>query len=279
MIKASLERVQRQVRKGVFTGLRWAGHRSGKTVRNLPYGRAPEQVLDLYLPADGDRGTQVVFIHGGGWRSGSKDEYAYLGAALAAFGITCAVVGYRLYPEVRYPVFVEDVAHAIGWLRNEGGRYGFGAGPLYLMGHSAGAHMACMVALDEHYRQLARLDADSVAGIIGLSGVYRLRPEAGSVYADIFAAAAPGFEAVSPVSFVGKNQVPLLLLHGDQDRVVDIGNARHMLEAATSAGHLAELHAQPGYGHARPIFDFLPFMPSHQRTMSLLLAFMSGHAR
>lgn len=278
MIKKSIEQIQDSVRKGMFAGLKLAGHRPGKAIKNLHYGREPGQSLDIYLPGEGYRGSQLVFLHGGGWHSGSKDEYAYLGAAMAAYGVTCAVVGYRLYPQVRYPVFIEDVAHALSWLRRDGLRYGFTSAPLYLMGHSAGAHIACMVALDERYRELAGFEPDSVAGVIGLSGVYRFRPETSPIYTDIFSSAEPGFESVKPINYVGDNKVPIMMLHGEQDSVIGIRNAQQMREAALAAGQKAMLHSQPGYGHVRPIFDFLPFMPNHQKTMSLLLAFMSGAA-
>jgi acetyl esterase/lipase len=275
MMKSSFDKVQAAIRKGVFSGMRLAGHRPGKAIRNLHYGREPCQALDIYLPADGFRGTQMVFLHGGSWQSGHKDEYAYLGAALAAFGISCAVVGYRLFPQVRYPQFVEDVAHAVSWLRRDGLRYGFSDAPVYLMGHSAGAHIACMMAMDERYREIAGLEADSVAGVIGLSGVYRFRPETSQVYRDIFSCAQDDFEAVKPINYVGKDKVPLLMLHGEADDVIGIRNAQQMLEAARQAGQRAILHSQPGYGHARPIFDFLPFMPNHQKMMALILSFVS----
>lgn len=268
--------MQDSVRKSLFKGLKLAGHRPGKAIKHLHYGREPGQCLDIYLPSEGHRGAQVVFLHGGGWRSGSKDEYAYIGAALAAFGITCAVVGYRLYPQVRYPLFVEDVAHAISWLRRDGLRYGFSNGPVFLMGHSAGAHIACMVALDERYRELARLEAGDVTGVIGLAGVYRFRPETSPVYTDIFAHAEPGFESVKPINHVGGGKVPILMLHGDRDKVIGIRNAQQMLSAAQAVGQTAVLHTQNGYGHVRPIFDFLPFMPNHQKTMSVILSFISG---
>lgn len=275
----TLNTARETVRKSLFAGLQLAGHRPGKVIRNLHYGREPDQALDIYLPREGHRGTQMVFLHGGGWHFGCKDEYGYLGAAMAAYGIACAVVGYRLYPKVRYPLFVEDVAHALSWLRRDGLRYGFADAPFYLMGHSAGAHIASMVALDERYRDLAHLHPDSVAGIIGLSGVYRFRPETSPVYADIFSMAEGDYEIVKPINYVGENKVPILMLHGDQDRVIGICNAQQMLQAARAAGHHAQLHTQKGYGHVRPIFDFLPFMPNHQRTMSVLLSFMSAANR
>ncbi len=278
MQKSRFDKVQAAIRKGVFAGMRITGHRPGKAIRNLHYGREPGQSLDIYLPAEDYRGTQLVFLHGGSWQSGHKDEYAYLGAALSAYGVSCAVVGYRLFPQVRYPMFIEDVAHALGWLRKEGQRYGFTNTPVYLMGHSAGAHIACMLAMDERYRALAGLDEHSIAGVIGLSGVYRFRPETSPVYMDIFSCAQDDLEAVKPINYVGKGKVPLLMLHGDADSVIGIKNAQQMLMAAQGAGQRAVLHTQVGYGHARPIFDFLPFMPNHQKMMALLLSFMSTSA-
>ncbi len=279
MENRNIESFKTFLRKGMFNSMRVVGHRPGRVIRNLHYGRDPAQKLDIYLPAQHHRGAHLVFFHGGSWQSGHKDEYAFLGSALAAFGISCAVVGYRLYPQVRYPVFVEDAAHAVAWLQREGSRYGYAAGPLYLMGHSAGAHIACLLALDERYREMARLDMDQVLGVIGLAGVYRFRPETDPVFADIFSAAAPEFEAAKPINYVGESKVPLLLLHGTHDTLVELKTAQHMYEAASGAGQKVQLHVQHGYGHVRPLFDFLPFMPNHQKTMALLLSFMAGELR
>lgn len=278
MIKSRIDQIQTVLRKGMFRGLHAVGHRSGRVIRDLHYGREPEQKLDIYLPPDHRRGVQLVFFHGGSWSSGHKDEYAFLGSALAAFGISCAVVGYRLFPLVRYPAFVEDAAHAVAWLQQNGDRYGFDAGPLYLMGHSAGAHIACLLALDERYRRIAQLDDKAIRGVIALSGVYRFRPENSPLHSAIFESAAPDFEVVKPINYVGASQVPLLLLHGSNDTTVKYHTAQRMYEAAVAAGQKVSLHAQPGYGHVRPLFDFLPFMPNHQKTMALLLAFMAGQA-
>lgn len=276
MENPNIDTFKTYLRKGLFNGMKLVGHRPGRVIRDLHYGREPEQKLDIYLPAGPHRGAHLVFFHGGSWSSGHKDEYAFLGSALAAFGISCAVVGYRLYPKVRYPVFVEDGAHAVAWLQREGSRYGFASGPLYLMGHSAGAHIACLLALDERYRDMAHLRMEHILGVIGLAGVYRFRPENDPVHADIFAPAGPDFEQVKPINYVAGNKVPLLLLHGSKDTTVGPKIAQRMYEAASGAGQKVQLHIQPGYGHVRPLFDFLPFMPNHQKTMALLLAFMAG---
>ncbi|HVL01896.1 MAG TPA: prolyl oligopeptidase family serine peptidase, partial [Dongiaceae bacterium] len=159
----------------------------------------------------------------------------------------------------------------------EGVRYGFSGAPLFLMGHSAGAHIACLLALDERYRALAHLDVSQIRGVIGLSGVYRFRPENSPLHSAIFASAGPDFETVKPINYVGAHQVPLLLLHGRNDTLVGYKTAQRMFDAATAAGQKVKLHPQDGYGHVRPLFDFLPFMPNHQKTMALLLTFMMEH--
>ncbi|MDY6920416.1 MAG: alpha/beta hydrolase [Pseudomonadota bacterium] len=275
MIKTGFEQVRSGLRRGLFQGLERAGHRPGKTIPGLNYGDAAEQALDLYLPADGPCRARVMFIHGGAWHSGHRSEYAFLGAALAAHRVACAVVGYRLYPQVRYPAFVHDVAQAVVWLQREGHWFGLPPGPLYLMGHSAGAHIACLVALNPQFRPPEPVPDQTLAGVIGIAGVYRFRPETSPLYSQIFAPAAPDFTAVKPIHFVGRYPLPLLLLHGDKDRVIAARNARQMVAAADAAGQEAELQVLKGYGHIRPLFDFLPFIPNHQRTMATLLSFMT----
>lgn len=274
MMKQNMKKLRARIQKGVFAGAQFVGHRPGQRIKHLQYGTEPGQFLDLYLPKESNNDIQLIFIHGGAWRSGNKNEYVYLGSTMAAYGIACAVVGYRLYPEVRYPVFVEDVAHAIRWLHHEGGQYGFPEGPTFLMGHSAGAHIACLVALDERFQALADMALEKVAGIIGLSGVYRFHPETSELYSDIFRQAEPDFEMAKPINYVGEGKVPILMLHGEQDDIIGIGNAKQMMEAAKQRGQQAQLHSQPGYGHIRPIFDFVPFMPNHRKTMSILMEFL-----
>lgn len=271
------ETLQTVLRKSLFSGMKWAGHRPGRVIRNLHYGRESRQQLDIYLAAGQFRGPHLVFFHGGGWTSGHKNEYAFIGNALSAFGVNCAVVGYRLYPRVRYPAFVEDAALAVGWLQREGARYGFGNGPLYLMGHSAGGHIACLLALDERYRQLTQLDMERIGGVIGLAGAYRFRPENDPVHSQIFAAAGPDFASAKPVHHVARDKAPLLLLHGSNDATVPLRTAQRMFDAASAVGQPVQLHVQSGYGHVRPLFDFLPFMPNHQKTMALLLSFMANN--
>ena len=271
------EKLEVLLRKYLFKSLKRVGRRPGQVQRNLEYGNLPAQKLDIYLSKNQKHNLQLVFFHGGSWNSGNKNEYAFIGNALANLGVACAVVGYRLYPQVRFPAFVEDGAQALAWLQRNGQQHGFGGEGTFLMGHSAGAHIAFLLGLDERYHGPAGLDAKRIKGLIGLGGVYRFRPENDPEHSDIFAVAGPGFDAAKPIHFVGAGKAPLLLLHGSKDGTVRPYTAERMLEAAQQAGQQVELHMQPGYGHIRPLFDFVPFMPNHQKTMNLLLQFMTSH--
>ncbi len=109
---------------------------------DLAYGPDPRQRLDLYRPdRPAERPCTVVFFYGGSWETGSKADYLFVGQALAAAGHTAILPDYRVWPEVRFPAFVEDGAASVRWATARGeGR------PLVVMGHSAGAHIALMPA-------------------------------------------------------------------------------------------------------------------------------------
>ena len=119
---------------------------------DLAYGAHPRQTLDLYKPveATGPLPT-TLFLYGGSWKGGHKEDYAFVGRALARAGFLVAVADYRVYPEIAFPVFVEDGAKAVHWLTENADAHGGRTDGIHLMGHSAGAHIAAMIALDGSY--------------------------------------------------------------------------------------------------------------------------------
>ncbi|MDM0014992.1 alpha/beta hydrolase [Variovorax sp. J22P168] len=148
---------------------------------DIAYGPLPRQRLDIYrplasrLPA-GARPPLVVFFYGGNWSSGERADYRFVGEALAARGAVVAIADYRLSPEATYPSFVADSARAVAWAIGHAAALGADPGRVYVMGHSAGAYLAAMVALDP--RWLAANDASpkQLAGWIGLAGPYDFLP-------------------------------------------------------------------------------------------------------
>src|SRR3954471_10166956 len=133
----------------------WGYHRAS----NLSYGKEPRQSLDVYTPCgDPKHAPVVIFFYGGYWQWGSKSDYRFVGQALASKGFIAVLPDYRLYPRVTFPAFVEDGAQAVRWTRDHIARYGGDPNRLYLMGHSAGAHTAALLAVDPHYLQDAGVD-------------------------------------------------------------------------------------------------------------------------
>ena len=155
-----------------------------RSFANLPYGDQPRQKLDVYMPSQAlaDKalaagGTpMVVFFYGGSWSSGDRADYRFVGEALAAQGIAVVVADYRLSHDVRYPVFLQDSALATRWAFDNAQKYGADPTRIFVMGHSAGAYNAAMLALDKRWLGGVGLNPARLAGWIGLAGPYDFLP-------------------------------------------------------------------------------------------------------
>jgi acetyl esterase/lipase len=205
---------------------------SGVVVQTgIPFGTSPRQLLDVYRPASEDQnGPIVLFIYGGTWGTGDRAPYGFVGYALAARGITTVIADYRLYPEVAYPGFVEDGALAYAWISSKLAPTPSGRRrPIILMGHSAGAYNASLLAFDD--RWLAQAHAqDRPAGFIGLAGPYSFFPTLYDTTKAIFATATDKDEP-RPVTHVRTGAPPSLLMHGKDDTTVKLGNLEDMTQA------------------------------------------------
>lgn len=143
----------------------------------IAYGAHPRMKLDVYRPLDTSGPAPiVVFFYGGSWNAGRREDYLFVGAALAERGIVTVIPDYRLYPEVVYPAFLDDCAAAVAWAMDNAAAQGADPGRLHVAGHSAGAYNAAMLALDA--RWLGRLGrrTDRLAGLVGLAGPYDFLP-------------------------------------------------------------------------------------------------------
>jgi acetyl esterase/lipase len=143
----------------------------------IAYGPDARHRLDTYLPLAGDGATPlVVFFYGGSWTRGDRADYRFVGEALASAGIAAVVADYRLSPQVRWRDILADCALATRWARDNAARLGAGADRLFVMGHSAGAYNAAMVALDERWLAAQRMRRADLAGFIGIAGPYDFLP-------------------------------------------------------------------------------------------------------
>jgi acetyl esterase/lipase len=231
---------------GLYSGL--VADRGVTVESGIAYGPLARDRLDIYRPVAGDRGGPIaMFIYGGGWRSGDRATYGFVGAALAARGITTVIADYRLFPEVKFPAFVEDAARAYAWV---GANLVSGVGkrrPIVLIGHSAGAHIAAMLALDERYLAAAGV-VERPAGLIGLAGPYAFDPTTFPRTTEIFKPAASANEA-RPIAFVRPGAPRTLLMHGLKDETVQLSNTRELAGALQAAGTDVRKIEYAGIGH------------------------------
>jgi len=229
---------------------------SFKRTSDLAYGPDARQRLDVFAPkgAAAARSPIVVFFYGGSWTMGRKSEHAFVGAALAARGFVTVIPDYRLYPQVRFPQFMDDAAQAVTWVQQHADEFGGDPERLVLMGHSAGAYMAALLALDDSYLVKAGLRPHTIVGLVGLSGPYALDPNTDTLRT-IFASPFTPADW-QPVRFASTRAPPALLLHGLDDKLVYAMHTEKLRDALSAQGVPVETHFYPGRGHADTIASF-----------------------
>lgn len=253
--------------------------RSGYEIRqDIAYGEGPRRTLDLYVPDQVRPGSPlVVFIYGGNWDSGAKSDYHFVGQALASRGYLTAIPDYRLYPEVRFPGFVEDAAASVAWLAERQAAEGEDDRPIVLVGHSAGAQIAMLLALDRRYLAAAGAPVCStIAAGIGLAGPYDFLPLKEERYKRIFP--EPVRAASQPIAFVDGRAPPLLLAVGDADRTVDPGNTARLTARIEAEGGEATTITYPDIGHAELIGTLARPLRNRAPLLDDLDRFIQSHA-
>ena len=224
--------------------------------RSIPYAEKSRHTLDIFQPENAATAPVVVFFYGGGWRSGSKELYGYAGKALARRGYVAVVPDYRIYPEVRYPDFIEDGARAVRWVKDNVSRFGGDPEKIFLQGHSAGAHIAAMLAIDARWLRNVGLEPSrDIAGLIGIAGPYDFLPLRDEILKVIFGGNLP---ETQPIFHVAPGVPPALLLTGSRDRRVEPGNATRLAARLCAAGNVATVRTYRGVGHLVIISAFAP---------------------
>lgn len=221
-----------------------------RVAQSAPYGDGPRRTLDVYAPDHRSvRAPVIVFFYGGGWSNGAKEDYSFAGDAFAAQGFVTVVPDYRIYPEVRFPGFVEDAAGALHWVSGNIARYGGDPTRIVLVGHSAGAHIAMLAALDPRYARAADFDRAAIRGVVGLAGPYGFQNFDMPLLQNVFGAVDDPATTM-PMNYARRQAPPILLLHGDVDTRVPLVSSRLMHSAALAAGQPSELKVYPGVDHA-----------------------------
>ena len=240
----------------------------GFTVRSgIRFGPDVRHALDVYVPKQRTGPMSiVVFFYGGSWRGGERANYLFVADALVSRGYVAIVPDYRLFPDVRFPAFVEDGAKAVRWVLDNVADFGGDPDRLYLMGHSSGAHLAAMLTPEESYLAAEGVPGNSIRGTIALAGPYAFYPSRTANVAPIFAHLADQNTA-RPIVFVDGDEAPMLLLHGADDDIVFVFNTVDLSKAVRDAGGSARHIIYPDVGHfgillalARPFRGIAPVL-------------------
>lgn len=190
-----------------------------KTIKDVAYrdgkdADAEKHRLDLYLPAGKKHFPVLVFVHGGGWTRGNRSSFARVGPVLARQGIGVAAISYRLSPAVKHPEHIRDVAAAFAWVHKNIKKYGGDPQNLFISGHSAGGHLAALLATNDDYLEACGLSRKDIRGAIPISGVYEIKPGGKT---DIFPEGAEQRKEASPLSHVDEECPPFLILYAEKD--------------------------------------------------------------
>jgi acetyl esterase/lipase len=245
--------------------------------RDVPYEPGgPSHMLDVYRPASGSDLPLVVFLYGGSWRMGDKRIYPFVAASLARRGAVVMVPNYRLYPAVRFPAFLQDNAAAVAWAMDHATEYGANPHHTFVVGHSAGAYNAAMLALDPLWLADAGIDRSALAGVVGLAGPYDFLPITDPDIIPVFAPAQDG-PASQPINYVDGHNPPMLLLAGDDDTTVKPRNTTALAARIEAAGGPVTEKLYPGLGHLGIVLAFAPIFRGKAPVLDDVWAFMTSH--
>jgi enterochelin esterase family protein len=185
--------------------------------KNIPYLEGKDvnerQKLDLYLPRGARDFPTLFFIHGGAWKGGSRAGFDRIGHTFARNGVAFVSIGYRLSPQVQHPGHIQDVARAFAWTVANIGKFGGNPRAIFVSGHSAGGHLAALLATDEDYLRAEKLSLSNIHGAIPISGVYVVSGK----MKDVFGEDAAVCKKASPQTHLRAGLPPFLVLYADKD--------------------------------------------------------------
>ncbi len=248
-----------------------------RVVVGAAYGPDRMQALDVYAPMEaGAPAPVVIFFHGGGWRTGRRQEYGFVGRALASRGFLAIVAGYRLVPQVRYPAFLEDAAAAALWAVLNAAAHGGDPARLGFVGHSAGAYIALQLGLDTRYLKAVGVEPPHVRAVAGLSGPYNFLPLKTPAATAAFGA-ADDLEATQPVNYARPDAPAVLLVHGGRDTAVSTGQSVRMGRALEAAGAKADVKIFQSLNHSDTVLALSRPFRGKAPILDEVSEFLMGH--
>lgn len=232
-----------------------------KVHRGLPYAdtKNERQTLDVYTAPKGKDQPVVLWIHGGGWKAGDKGNVQKKPQAFVDKGFLFVSTNYRFVPDVTVKEMTGDIAKAIRWVHDHAKEYGGDPKSIFVMGHSAGAHLAALVSTDERYLKAEGLPLSIIKGCVPVdTAVYDVKKQIDSIgpvraatYSSVFGKDEASQKEFSPITHVakGKNIPPFLILHV-ADRPDSKAQSQLLADRLKDAGVSAKVVAAEGTTHA-----------------------------
>ena len=253
---------------------------SYELVSAVGYGNHQRQKLDIYLPKNSKTSDAakkvIIFYYGGNWDSGERADYKFAAEALVSKGYIVVVPDYRVYPDVLFPGFMTDPVSAAKWVKTNIKQYNGDANKVFLAGHSAGAHIAVMMAINAEYLAKESLKPSDFAGVIGLAGPYDFLPLTSDRLKTIFGSEAEQWKS-QPINFVDGKNPPLLLAVGMKDSTVWPRNSINLAKKIKHNNGLVEVVEFAGYGHIDMVAKLAKPLRGNGELLKSVAAFIDKH--
>lgn len=245
-----------------------------KSVKDIAYGKKPWQTLNIYPQKNSTSAPVVIFIYGGGWHKGSKEQHHFVADALVRKGYLVVIPDYVKYPQGQFPTFIEDIAGAIAWVKNNISDYGGNPDQLFLAGHSAGAHTGALLITDNHYLREAGADVDDIKAFVGLAGPYNFTPQKPQ-YIKTFG--RENFDKMKANPFVDGSEPPVMLIHSQGDNTVGRFNMDTFYNQLFAAGMPVEKRLYQDIGHVMTVLKVHPWFADEVDVGEDMDAFFKKH--
>ncbi len=249
-------------------------------VSAVEYGSHPRQKLDIYLPKAAPQANTlkkvIIFYYGGNWDSGGRADYKFAAEALVSQGYIVVIPDYRVYPDVLFPELMADPVSAAKWVKTNIKKYDGDANKIFLAGHSAGAHIAVMMAVNAEYLAVESLKPHDFAGVIGLAGPYDFLPLTSDRLRTIFGPEAQQWKS-QPINFVNGKNPPLLLAVGKKDGTVWPRNSINLAKKIKEKNGEVEVVEFANYGHIDMVAKLAKPLRGNGELLKSITAFIDKH--
>ncbi len=247
------------------------------TYSDIIYDRETGQKLDLYVPQNARNAPVLVFLYGGRWTFGQKEQYRFVANRFLTEGYIVVIPDYRKYPAVKFPAFVKDAAAAIAWTHKNIGDYNGDPNMIFLSGHSSGAHLGALVSTDPQYLKEYGLRRSVIKGFVGLSGPYAFEPQSD----DLKAMFGPPeqYPRIRANNFVDGGQPPMLLIQGLDDGTVALQNTKKLKAAIENQGGQVEMVTYPDIDHSETIGSLMWYWRHKSNIKEEMITFFESQRR